>query len=70
MTDVPGRPRFGPGLCLGIAAILAHDTRAECRCPDCNQRMDLSVKRGGGKATGVVHFLVPPRRFWENIAFT
>ncbi len=55
---------------LGIAAILGRDTDCICRCPDCRQRMDLSVKRGGVAHYGIVHFVVPPGRFWENIAFT
>ncbi len=55
---------------LGIAAILERDTHCECRCPDCNQRMDLSVSRGAGVGSGVVHFGVPARRFWDNVAYT
>jgi hypothetical protein len=55
---------------LGIAAMLARDTLCACRCPDCNQHLDLSVKRGALSGTGIVHFVVPPRRFWENVAFT
>ena len=52
---------------LGIAAILGRDAECVCRCPDCNQRMDLSVKRGGVNRDGIVHLVVPPRRFWENV---
>jgi hypothetical protein len=55
---------------LGIAAILGRDTQCGAPCPDCGQSMDLSVKRGSVGVTGLVHFVVPPRRFWDNIAFT
>jgi hypothetical protein len=54
----------------GIAAMLGRDTQCVARCPDCGQRMDLSVKRGAVRTTGMVHFVVPPRRFWHNVAFT
>jgi hypothetical protein len=55
---------------LGIAAILQLDTECLCRCPGCNQRIDLSVKGGGVSRNGIVHFVVPPRQFWDNVAFT
>jgi Alkylmercury lyase len=55
---------------FGIAAILGRDTECICRCPDCHQRMDLSVKRGSVDRDGIVHFVVPPRRFWDNVAYT
>jgi hypothetical protein len=31
--------------------------------------MDLTVKRGAVGTTGMVHFVVPPRRFWGYVAF-
>ncbi len=55
---------------LGIAAVLGSDTECLCRCPECNQIIDLSVKHGAVAGDGVIHFVVPPRRFWENVAFT
>jgi hypothetical protein len=54
----------------GIAAMIDRDTRCVARCPDCGQQMDLSVKRRAVGTTGMVHFVVPPRRFWDNVAFT
>ena len=56
---------------FGIAAMLGRDTQCVARCPECSQRMDLSVKRGAvSVVTGLVHFVVPPRHFWDNVAFT
>jgi hypothetical protein len=48
---------------LGIAAILGRDT-------ECRAEIDLSVRGGAASGSGVVHFLVPPRRFWEDVRFT
>ena len=55
---------------LGIAAMLQRDTECLCQCPDCNQRIDLSVNDGRVSSDAVVHFVVPPRRFWDNVAYT
>lgn len=55
---------------LGIAAVLGQDTRCLARCPECGERVDLSVRGGAANSEGVIHFAVPPRRFWENVAFT
>jgi hypothetical protein len=54
----------------GIAAMIDRDTRCVAPCPDCGQQMDLSIKRGAVSTTDMVHFVVPPRRFWDNVAFT
>lgn len=55
---------------LGIAVVLDRDTECMARCPDCNATIDLSVRGGSPVGDGVVHFVTPPRRFWENVAFT
>jgi hypothetical protein len=55
---------------LGIAAMLGRDTECLCRCPDCEGQVDLSVKGGALAQDGIIHFVVPPRSFWENVAFT
>ena len=55
---------------LGILSLVGDgDTRT--RCADCGAELSLEV-HGGALATGggVVHFAVPPRLFWDNIAFT
>ena len=56
---------------FGIAAMLGRDTIAHASCAWTHEKLDLSVTAGvpvGDR--GVIHLLVPPRNFWENIAFT
>jgi Alkylmercury lyase len=48
---------------LGIAAILGRDT-------ECVRDVDLGVRCGEANGSGVVHLLVPPRRFWDDVRFT
>ncbi len=55
---------------LGIAAMLSCDTEAVASCPDCGEAVDLSVRGCAPCAGGIIHFMVPPERFWEDIAFT
>lgn len=54
---------------LGILSLVG-DGECSTRCDDCST--PLIVRRHGDALTGdgVVHYAVPPRRFWENIAFT
>lgn len=56
---------------LGIAALLAADSETTTECADCGEPMTLRV-RGDVAEPGdaVVHFLVPPARFWDDIGFT
>jgi len=57
---------------LGIPAALHADGRVESACPDCGELVELEVRdgelvRGAGL---LVHFVVPARRWWEDIGFT
>ncbi len=57
---------------LGIPAALHTDGVVSSACPDCGQPLELAVRdaeivRG---ADLLVHFVVPARRWWEDIAFT
>jgi alkylmercury lyase-like protein len=57
---------------LGIPGAFHGDGRVEAQCPDCVERLELEV-RGGELVRGaelLVHFVVPARRWWEDIAFT
>ncbi len=56
---------------LNITALLGVDAQCVARCPDCGEMLTLRI-RGGAPipGAGVIHFAVPPRRFWENIGFT
>jgi hypothetical protein len=56
---------------LGISALLRRDSRTEVLCPDCAERLTVTIKDGTLVETeGVVHYAVPPRHFWDNVAFT
>jgi hypothetical protein len=57
---------------LGIPAALHTDGTIESQCPDCGERLVLEVRDGElvAGADLLVHFVVPARRWWEDIAFT
>jgi len=56
---------------LGIPAALGTGAVIDTSCGDCGERMELEVRSGAlTEPRGVVHFGVPARRFWDNIAFT
>ena len=56
---------------LGVPAALHSDAIIDTSCGDCGDAMELEVRDGAlTPAQGVVHFGVPARRFWDNIAFT
>jgi hypothetical protein len=57
---------------LGIPAALHTDGLIECGCPDCGERLELEVRNGElvAGADLLVHFVVPARRWWEDIGFT
>ena len=58
---------------LGIPGALHLDAgRVSSECPDCGDRLELEL-RGGELVDGadtLVHFVVPARRWWEDIGFT
>ena len=57
---------------LGVPAALHADGRIESACPDCGEPLELEV-RNGALARGadlLVHFVVPARRWWDDIGFT
>lgn len=57
---------------LGIPGALHTDGVVESECADCGERLELEV-RGGELVRGddlLVHFVVPARRWWDDIAFT
>lgn len=56
---------------LAIPALLEVDALTSTACPDCAEPLTLRTRGGELEATdAVVHFAVPPRRFWENVGFT
>ena len=57
---------------LGIPAALDADGRIESACPDCGEQLELEVSEGElvrGREL-LVHFVVPARRWWDDIGFT
>ena len=57
---------------LGIPGALHIDGGVNSRCPDCGEQLELEVRdgelvRGAGL---LVHFIVPARHWWDDIAFT
>ena len=53
----------------GILSLVG-DGETRTRCADCGERLTLTVRDGALAGDGVVHYAVPPRRFWENVAYT
>jgi ribonuclease HI len=54
----------------GIISVLGVDGESRTRCADCGEELALLVRGDRIEGEGVVHFAVPPRRFWDNIAYT
>jgi len=57
---------------LGIPAALHTDGVVSSACPDCGEPLELEVRDGKlvDGADLLVHFVVPARRWWDDIAFT
>lgn len=56
---------------LGVAVIARGAVRIEARCSDCGEPMTITADPARElDAHGVVHFLVPARRWYDDIAFT
>ena len=57
---------------LGIPAALRKDALIESACPDCGEQLELEVRNGEliRGAELLVHFVVPARRWWDDIGFT
>ena len=73
-VEASGRSWFGNCAwdALGIPGALHTDGSIHSRCPDCGEPLELEV-RDGELARGadlLVHFVVPARSWWEDIAFT
>ena len=49
---------------------LVGDGESHTHCDDCGLELAMAVRGGAFTGKGVVHYAVPPRCFWDNIAFT
>jgi len=68
-----GVPLFGACVwdALGIIGMLHEDAAVETSCACCGEAMSIAIS--GGRATtskGIVHFAIPAKQWWDNIAFT
>ena len=56
---------------VGIPAALHQDSRITTKCPDCGDAIELKIEAGKLQGDqGVVHFLLPPKQWWDDIVFT
>jgi ribonuclease HI len=54
----------------GVLSLIGGDGESRTRCADCGTEVSLVVRAGRVEGDGVVHHAVPPRRFWDNVAYT
>jgi hypothetical protein len=56
---------------LAIPAMLGADASVDARCADCGDPILFTFSGGTLEPQpAVIHFAVPPRRFWDNVVFT
>ena len=56
---------------FGVAVIVGAPVRVDTQCTDCGEPMTLVCDPDAPpNGEGVVHFLVPARRWYQNIGFT
>jgi hypothetical protein len=56
---------------LGIMSMLQGDSVLDTSCACCGEAMTIGLSGGHIVPTsGVIHFAVPAKRWWENIVFT
>ena len=56
---------------FGVAAVLDLDSRTATRCAESCVPVELGVRDGCLTTTdGVVHFVVRPSDFWDNVGYT
>lgn len=56
----------------GVLAMIGSEGMVSTSCPDCGEPLELRVENGEmrGPEGAVAHFLVPAKRFWDDIGFT
>lgn len=56
---------------MGIPAMLHQDAQITTACGDCGERMQLHIGSGNLlPAEGIIHFVIPARRWWDNLVYT
>jgi hypothetical protein len=72
-VHVAGRLLYGACIwdALGIPAMLGQDAVVHTSCACCGEAMSVEIRDGLPRGVhGIIHFALPARRWWENIAFT
>lgn len=72
VADTGGRAWFGNCIwdALGIVAMLGGTGSVSTWCPDCHERLVVSVEDNLlTSGEGVVHFAVPAAQWWDDIGF-
>lgn len=72
-VEADGRSYWGNCVwdALGILAMLKRDGQVVTGCGDCNAAMTVTVRGGAiADSSGVAHFSVPAKHWWDNIVFT
>ncbi|HWC31503.1 MAG TPA: organomercurial lyase, partial [Actinomycetota bacterium] len=73
LAEVGGRTWYGN--CAwdapGIVAMLGANGRVETACPDCGDRLEMTIRgRDLEPIEAVGHFAIPARKWWDDIGFT
>jgi hypothetical protein len=56
---------------LGIAAMLDQDVHIRTSCADCGHALEIRIINGEVYGdTGLIHFAIPARHWWDDIVFT
>ena len=56
---------------LGVIAMLRRDATVGTSCGCCGESMGIEIRDNQAVAnTGLIHFALPARRWWDDIAFT
>ena len=73
VVTVGGRQWYGTCAwdALGVVAMLGGTGKVATRCPDCGDPLDIDLTGGEiPQRDHVVHYLVPARKWWDDIGFT
>ena len=54
---------------MTVIAMLKRDATLETSCGCCGERMTIEVRDARPAASGIIHFAIPAKRWWENIVF-
>jgi DNA-binding transcriptional MocR family regulator len=56
---------------LGVISMLGREGRVQASCGCCGESMSISVRSGkvASEPTGIIHFALPARRWWDDIVF-